>query len=152
MLNWLPFTNVKLHGNYTFQYSKFKNLPVALSERFTSHAGDFVPDLPRHKFNLITSWKTGKHVLLTYRINWVGQRSTIRTNPVPTVDPYWIHSAGIQLSDMLNSPVHLELYIWNLFNVRAWDPGLRSADGYRFPALHPVGSRTVFIKLYVNSL
>ena len=152
MLNWLPFPNVKLHGNYTFQYSKFKNLPVALSERFTSHAGDFVPDLPGHKFNLIASWKTGKHVLLTYRINWVGQRSTIRTNPVPTVDAYWIHSAGIQLSDMLNSPVHLELYIWNLFNVRAWDPGLRSADGYRFPALHPVGSRTVFIKLYVNSL
>ncbi len=151
LVNWLPTKNVKIHGNYTFQYSKFENLPPLLMDRFTSHKDNMVPDLPLHKVNIIASWKARRNFLITYRGNWVGDRNTIQTNPVEKVPGYWLSSLSFQFQHLMNSAINIEFAIWNIENRMAWDPGLRSADGFRFPTMHPVGHRTFYLRMYIES-
>ncbi len=150
MLNWLPHPRLKLHANYTFQQSRFLNVPEEILARSAAHNSDAVPDLPAHKGNIILSWKATPRLLFVYRGNLVGERHTIGSNPVETVPGYWLSTVSLQYHNLLNSRTSLELTVWNLFNQRAWDPGLRSGDGFRFPTMHPIGNRTFWVRIYAE--
>ncbi len=150
MLNWLLHPRVKIHANYTFQYSIFKNLPQAILIRSAAHNNNQVPDLPQHKGNVMISWKPLPNTLVVYRGNLVGERHTIGTNPVVTVPGYWLSTFTFQWQRAFQSNSTVEFTIWNAFNQQAWDPGLRSGDGFRFPTMHPVGHRTFWFRIYVE--
>ncbi|NOX36354.1 MAG: TonB-dependent receptor [Calditrichaeota bacterium] len=144
---WKWGQSLSLDGNVTYQDPRYRSIPPLLIPRIAAHDGIHVPDLARFKANLIVTYRWLPGVQLTLRNNWVGKRETIATNPLPEVDGYWRMHVVVNLGRAGQDGINLQLGVDNVFNVEAWDPGLRAANGYRFPVMHPIGDRFFWVRI-----
>lgn len=116
--------NLLIHFNYTFTNSKFSD---PISDSFTGRCHDRVDGIAKHKFNLLLDADWLNHVHLNIKLNYVGKRPTIVSNPIPTIGPYLLTSASIQYKNLFD---HVTLYfnVANIFNVDYYHPGYDSAS------------------------
>ncbi len=147
---WVRGASFAIDGNLTFQDPRYRSVPLNLVERIAAHDGVHVPDLARYKANMVVTYRRAP-IVLAVRNNWVGDRETIGTNPLPRVDGYWRTHLVVTLLPFGSRTVRVQAGVENLFNTPAWDPGLRAANGWRFPARHPVGGRIFWVRIQYGS-
>ncbi len=146
-VRWKWGQPLTLDGNMTYQDPRYRSIPPRLIRRIAAHDGIHVPDLARYKANLIITYRGLPGLELTLRNNWVGKRETIATNPLPAVDGYWRAHLVVNCRPFGQQGTNIQLGVDNVFNAQAWDPGLRAANGYRFPVMHPIGDRFFWLRI-----
>ncbi len=98
-------------------------------------------------------WNTGityRHPLLgsIYAVgNYVGSRSTSLTNPVKSIDGYFVVNLNYNSKKLYNSLFSFQLRIDNLFDANYTDPGIRSASGKYYGTRHLQPGRIISCNL-----
>jgi len=78
-----------------------------------------------------------RNVVITPRINWVGERRQIITSPIQSVDSYGSLNISLLWRGLWQKGF-LQLTAYNLTNSDILDPGFRTANKFNdFPAVHP---------------
>ncbi|HMG68174.1 MAG TPA: hypothetical protein VK588_10825, partial [Chitinophagaceae bacterium] len=61
--------------------------------------------------------------------NWVGQRTSPKTDPYGPVKGYFLTNCTISTKKIYKDKITASVNIHNLFNTKWLDPGFRTADG-----------------------
>ncbi len=116
--------NIRAHFNYTFIDAKYDTERINLD---TLRMSDKVGGIAKNKFNFILDADLFKHIHFNFKLNYIGKRPTIVSNPIAQVDAFTIASAGLQFRNIFK---HLTLFVnvYNLFDVEYYHPGYDSAN------------------------
>lgn len=133
-----------LFFNYTFSDGDYHDLPETLISPPTAHDGNSIPDIPQHKANVGFTYSLLRDLTLNLRANYVGDRDTIQTDPVKKVDQYILCHANIRWENVFTKGLYFQLLVRNLFNTKAFDPGIRTATGGYYPTEQPIEGRNVW--------
>jgi len=122
------------------QASPVKGLSAYLNYMF-QHAvdpgtGEKLPYVAAHKLNVGVNYRPIRHLNINLRLNWVGPRTTAETDPLSSIDGYFLLNAAIRGVDLVRG-LDITLVFRNILNRKYWDPGIRSATGTYYPTRHP---------------
>lgn len=117
-------SDLNLHFNYTFTDSKYED---PRSNTTTGRSSDKVGGIAKHKFNIIGGMTFSKTLLVNMKINYVGKRPTIVSNPIEEVDAYLIAGLSLQIKNLFKK-VTLFLNVENIFDKDYYHPGYDSAS------------------------
>jgi outer membrane receptor protein involved in Fe transport len=143
------YGNTDLFGNYTYTNPI---LTQATNERpfSTRSVSDRLGDIASHHLNLGVQHRWQK-LDLSGRMNYVGVRPTVLSNPLSEIPGYTVAHAAISYVDFLPG-FTAQLVISNIFNTEYFDPGVRTADNIRFASRIPQAGRSIFVKLLARQL
>jgi outer membrane cobalamin receptor len=110
--------------NFTYQDAKFKNL-------LTGNSGK-LPGVAKIKGNAGITFHVEDLFAIHLSENWVGKRTSPRTDPYGPVKGYCLTNFVISSNKLFNRKVTVSFNIRNLFNVKWLDPGFRTADGFLY--------------------
>ena len=137
------YRNVDLFGNYTYTSPMFTKTTREL--RLDSRSPSLrVGDIASHHLNLGAQIRSGK-LDTSIRVNFVGSRQTVLSNPQSDVPRYTVANAAVSY-DFLPG-LTAQLVVNNLFDAQYRDPGVRTADNIRFASSIPQPGRSIFLKL-----
>jgi len=124
------FKNCKIWGYYSYIKTEGDELYVPETNRYIEgEIGDIAP----HKLNLGITTQLSSQVQLTLLGRKVGQRKTVQSNPIATVDAYTVLDLHLRVKNLFASGFSLSLKANNLFNHSYYHPGIRSADAGNTP-------------------
>jgi hypothetical protein len=84
-----------------------------------------------------------QHWQIDTRLNYVGSRKTIATDPVTSVPSYVLANISLGTKDFPLKGMDITLKVFNAFNEAILDPGTRDGRGDYFPSVHPQPERYV---------
>jgi len=88
-----------------------------------------IGDLARDKLWIgATARFAGRHSA-TVRARWVGDRDTVSTNPVKTIDSFLVVDAAMTLRRLFDTPLGVTVRVANLLDESYAHPGVRDASG-----------------------
>ncbi len=117
-------SDFNLHFNYALTDSKYK---VPRTNSVTGRSSDKVGGIAKHKFNIIGGMTFSRIFLVNMKINYVGKRPTIVSNPIEEVDAYITAGISLQVKDIFKK-ITLFLNVENIFNRMYYHPGYDSAN------------------------
>lgn len=116
--------NMRVQANYTFTHSRYNALRSdATSGRTSYKVGGIAP----HKLNLLLDADLFHKLHANIRLNFVDERPTTVTNPIPTVASYTIVHASLQYRNLAQG-VTAYLTVNNLFDTDYYHPGYDKAS------------------------
>jgi len=121
VVNYQPAAWLTGYANFTYQDATGKNLTTGVSGR--------VPDVARVKGNAGVTFHLSTSFYLTLAENWVGQRTSPRTDPYGPVAGYALTNFTFGTRKLFDRRISASIDIRNLFNTKWLDPGFRTADG-----------------------
>ena len=108
--------------NFTYQHAWGKNL--------VSGASGKLPDVATVKGNVgLTLHADDDLFTISIIGNWVGQRTSPKTDPFGPVKGYFLTNCTISTKKIYKDKITASVNIHNLFNTKWLDPGFRTADG-----------------------
>lgn len=137
--------DLNVFANYTYTIGRYFDLPATLATTPAAAAGDRMPNIAPHHFNVGTTYYIMKDLSLHARVNYVHERETIAMNPVRSVPGYILMHANIRWENVGPQGFYLQLMVRNLFNQLVFDPGIRTADGGYYPTQHPLERRSIWL-------
>ena len=79
-------------------------------------------------------------------LNSVDVRGTIATNPEKTIPGYGVQKPNIRWEDAFSiSGMYLQFEALNTVNQQFFDPGIRVASGSKYPTMHPLEKRNIWL-------
>jgi len=87
-----------------------------------------IGDLSKHAIRF------GSTVVLTDKINftvlarYIGRRETVSTNPLGSIDPYFVTDVNIVFQDILVKGLGFNIKVTNLLNTDYYHPGIKTGD------------------------
>lgn len=114
----------KLSGFVNFTYQEGRQKHGVLE-----HA---IPNIANVKGNAGLNLKFNKLFTLSVIENWVGERTTVSTNPINKVGAYFVTNLVISTDKIFDGRISASINIRNLFNQTYFDPGIRFANGELF--------------------
>ncbi|AFM11294.1 TonB-dependent receptor plug domain-containing protein [Turneriella parva] len=137
--------DLNVFANYTYTTGRYFDLPATIATTPATAAGDRMPNIAPHHFNVGTTYYLMKDLSLHMRVNYVHERETIAMNPVRSVPGYILLHANIRWENVGVQGFYLQLMVRNLFNQLVFDPGIRTADGGYYPTQHPLEGRSIWL-------
>jgi len=110
---------------YSYVHPKFKEPIISES---TGRTSDKIGSIASNKFNIGMGCEFFKYFYFHFRGNYVGKRPTVVTNPIDTIDHYFVAHAGLQIRN-LTSEMNLSVsaLVNNIFDTEYYHPGLVDA-------------------------
>ncbi len=105
-----------------------------------------VGDISSHQLNLAANAELRERWNFNLRLNWVGTKETVFSNPLREVDSYLVAHAAVTYKDLFPG-VSLQLVVNNLFDELYYHPGLRDADGTFHASQIPQSERSAFLRV-----
>lgn len=128
--------------NFTLQDARGKNYITGFSGK--------IPGVASFKANGgVTHW-IKKFFQINIRGNYVGMRRTPRTDPYRKVSGYFLTNVAVSSGSAFSEIVTASFSLQNLFNVKWFDPGFRTADGYLFSTVLEQPGINGLVKLSVK--
>lgn len=137
--------DLAVYLNYTFSEGKYHDLPDSLTSSPTAHHENDIPNIPKHTLSTGITYQLSKDVTLHARANYIYDINTIHSNPLKKVDDQLIFHTTIRLENLLFGGFSVQLMIRNITDEKAFDPGIRTADGTYYPIVHPVEGRNIWL-------
>ncbi len=113
--------NISGFMNFTCQDGQGKNL-------ITMYEGA-IPGVAKFKGNAGITVKTANLFIFNASGNWVGTRTSPRTDPYGPVAGYFLANASISTQPLFKQKITASITVHNLLNTKWLDPGFRTADG-----------------------
>ncbi|MFT3933648.1 MAG: TonB-dependent receptor [Chitinophagaceae bacterium] len=113
--------NINAFINFTTQDARSKNL-------ITSYEGP-TSGVAKFKGNAGITFKAAQLLAFSLSGNWIGKRSSPRTDPYGPVAGYFLTNITISTQPLLKQKITASIAVHNLFNTHWLDPGFRTADG-----------------------
>ena len=126
VFNYEISSSCELFGNYSFQ-------DAAQSDGTQETE---IANIADHKANLGLRFSVADLMGVSLIGNWVGDRSVAASNPLGSVDGFFLTNLSITTRPVFNDKVRVNLKVENLFNETWFDPGIRGANGGRFGTVH----------------
>jgi len=139
--------DVSVYLNYTFSKGTYHDLPKTLISFPTAHDGNEIPNIPKHSFNTGITYNIIPDVTFHIRSNYICDIKTIHSNPLKKVEDQLLFHTNIRWENAFVEGLSVQLTVRNLLNEKAFDPGIRTADGTYYPNLHPVEGRNMWLTL-----
>ena len=139
--------HVNLNFNYTYSHGEYFDLPPALINRPTARNSNDIPNIAKHQANAGITIYTLPGLCVNLRANYVGNRKTIATDPVATAGSYVLYHANIRWENAWKSGAYMQVSVRNIFDRKAFDPGIRTATGGYYPTLQPLEGRNVWLTI-----
>lgn len=117
---------LKAHFNISLIDARFDSTFTSVYD--TTRTSDLVGDIAPMKFNLILDADLVEHVHLNFRVNYVGEKETVISNPVEKVDGYMLLNTSIQLRNLFNSKLVMFANINNILDEKYYHPGWDAAS------------------------
>ncbi len=133
--------------NYTFSDGEYRDISKMIVHPLNAHGTGNIPNIPRHKANIGLTYCLFPDLTFHLRANYVGTRNTIQANPTDEVDSYILYHANIRWENAFARGIYIQLLMRNLFDKKAFDPGIRTATGEYYPTQHPIEGRNVWAAL-----
>lgn len=106
-----------------------------------------IPNIAKFTANAGITFSLADALTLFLVENYVGERSTAVTNPVDSIDDYWITNVAISTRKLFQKHVEARITVNNLFDEDYHDPGIRSATGAYYATSHPQPGRSATVQL-----
>ncbi|HMY44233.1 MAG TPA: TonB-dependent receptor, partial [Leptospiraceae bacterium] len=100
-----------------------------------------MPRIASHKMTAGVTILLSQHWQIDTRLNYVGSRRTIATDPVTSVPSYVLANISLGTKDFPLKGMDITLKVFNAFNEAILDPGTRDGRGDYFPSVHPQPER-----------
>lgn len=84
-----------------------------------------IGDLADHKVYLGASADVNEDFNITLRGRYIGQRATVSTNPVRSIDGYFTLDATLTYENLFAKGLGLSVRVFNLLNAQYFQPGVR---------------------------
>lgn len=121
----------KTHFNFSWIDARFVDkLYNADSSRETDLIGDIAPI----KFNVILDADFLEQFHWNFRVNYVGERETIISNPIEKVDPYMVMNTSLQWKNIFNTKLTLFANVNNILDEEYFHPGMDAASAGEDPS------------------
>lgn len=88
---------------------------------------DRIGDLAHVKIYTGVSGNVTGHLSFSVRGRYIGERNTILSNPIKSVDRYYLLDGNFMYKDFLTRGLSLTLQVNNIFNAQYFHPGTRDA-------------------------
>lgn len=100
------------------------------SEEDLSDTGTFenTGNMAPIKVKTILTSQIGDHLSISLQSRYISEITTVRTNPLGSIDSHFVSDTFIQYNDILLNGFSLGLKIYNLFDSNYFHPGYRAAD------------------------
>ena len=124
-LQCMDFCVLNFWGYYSYIHTKGDEIFVSDSIGYEEgEIGDIAP----HKafLGLTTDWD--KHFSTTILGRYISSRNTVSTNPVGSIDGYFLVDLNLRFSKFIDDSFSIALKIQNLFDTHYSHPGIRTAD------------------------
>lgn len=89
---------------------------------------DRIGDLAYTKIYAGLTGEVNDKLTLNLRSRYISERQTISSNPVPTIDGYFVMDMNILLTEFIDENISLGVKVTNLFDNQYFHPGLQTAD------------------------
>ena len=113
--------------NFTYQHTWRKNLVTGSSGKISGIAAV--------KGNAGFTFHVQDLFVLSVSGNWVGKRETPDTDPLSSVKGYFLTNCVLSTKELFNNKVTVSLNVHNIFNIKWFDPGFRTADGLLYATI-----------------
>jgi outer membrane receptor for ferrienterochelin and colicins len=111
-----------------------------------------IGDLAEHKLIFGTTWRWRRNYSATLRGRYIGERDTVATNPVRSVDAHTVADASFNIDRIGSSGIGVQLAIQNLTDNRYFHPGIRDANAGTTPGHFDPNGNWIGSAGYFNSL
>ncbi|HTR31021.1 MAG TPA: TonB-dependent receptor [Puia sp.] len=142
MVNFQPVPALTGYANFTYQDAMGKDLATGASGR--------LPDVARLKGNLGLTAHFNASLYLTVAENWVGRRTSPRTDPYGPVAGYALTNVAFGTRKLIDRRISASIDIHNLLNAKWLDPGFRTADGLVYSTVLEQPGANGIIKLGIT--
>ena len=164
------FDNLKLNLGYTYnkgEYlkmsSKLTNSPstngrpgddyfldafnASTNNKFVPSSGA-IPNIAQNKISLGITYYALKNLSTHLGLNYMDIRRTIATNPEKSIPGYIMLKANIRWEDVFSiSGMYFQFDVFNATNQQFFDPGIRVASGSKYPTMHPLEKRNIWLTI-----
>ncbi len=113
--------NALIELNYSYVNAKYD---AARFDPETGRSSDQIGDIAPHKLNLILNANLFRHFHFNLRMNYIDERMTTVTNPIETVDSYFVTHANFQVKNLLDNRLTLFFNVNNVFDTEFYHPGI----------------------------
>lgn len=98
-------------------------------ESYTTDIGDLAP----HKIKLGADYNFNKRFNIGLYNRWISERKTVKTNPVESIDAFFVTDANFSITNLLNNKLNISFRINNLLDTKYFHPGVASANAGTTP-------------------
>jgi outer membrane receptor for ferrienterochelin and colicins len=131
-------SNLSAQLDYTFNWGRYTNLLPGLQPLVAVHDGGEIPNIAHHHVSAVVTLQVTANLSFNLRLNYVGERDTIATNPLRGVPSYTVFYLNVLWQNAFVRGLYFDLYLRNFLNELAFDPGIRDAKGTYYPTEHPI--------------
>ena len=94
---------------------------------------DIIGDLSHLNLYMGVTTLFNDHIALNLMGRYIGERETVSTNPLGSIDPYFTLDASLLFTDLPVKGISIRLKANNLTNTSYFHPGIKSADAGQTP-------------------
>jgi iron complex outermembrane receptor protein len=135
-----PSTDGRPGDDYILDYFN-----AATNNKFVPSSGA-IPNISHNKISVGTTYYVLKNLSTHIGVNYMDIRRTIATNPEKTIPGYTMVKANFRWEDLFSiSGLYSQFEVFNATNQQFFDPGIRVATGSKYPTMHPLEKRNIWL-------
>ncbi|HRG48283.1 MAG TPA: TonB-dependent receptor [Leptospiraceae bacterium] len=137
-----PSTDGRTGDNYPLDIFN-----AVTNNKFVPTSGN-IPNIANNKMSVGITYYALKNLSTHIGLNYVDIRRTIATNPEKTVQGYGMWKTNIRWEDAFwINGMYLQFEVFNATNQQFFDPGIRVASGSKYPTMHPLEKRNIWLTI-----